>query len=68
MALKVAWMCALLYFPAGVCGVLVSDEVVVSGCGGVGLYGLGVLSGSLPPGGPRRTACCPLRPVRPEQN
>lgn len=37
------WMCALLYFPAGVCGVLVSDEVMVSGSGGIDHSGLGVL-------------------------
>lgn len=60
-------MCVLLYFHSGVCGVLVSDEVVVSGCGGVDHRGLGVVSGPLRPGRPRRATRRPLRRVRPEQ-
>lgn len=51
--------------PSGVCGVLVGDEVVVPGRGGVHLHGLRVLSGSLSPGGPGRATHRPLRQVRP---
>lgn len=50
IGLEVDWMCVLLCFLPDVCGVLVSDEVLVSGCGGVDHHGLCVLSGSLPPG------------------
>lgn len=67
IGLEVDWMRVLPYFLSGVCGVLVRDEDVVSGCGGVDRYGLCVLSGSLPPGRPRRTTHRPLRPVRPGQ-
>lgn len=50
--------CACLYFPLGLCGVLVCAAVMVPGRGGVAHCGLCVLYSSLPAGGPWRTSSC----------